>query len=490
MNNNYEPPKGIGDKLRSSLSLKLNMQMFVRLFSAFIAINVLLCLLFFGTAIYKAEKGAVNIVNAIEANEDYKDPMYTLIRVEEQQKGSAVLGLVYKLSPLKEPNASRQFSFDGNEEDIKGLRAISLIKYNIELLVRDKPYKITYSLGNELIIYLYLLIILMIFELIFLIGGIRKSSKATRKILRPISDMAETARNLNAQSASWSGANIKDLEGAISSIDATRLDKGLSVANAQNELKGIASAINAMLKRIDEAYRSQTRFVSDASHELRTPISVIQGYVNLLDRWGKNDEKTTQEAIDAIKSEAENMKDLVEQLLFLARGDSETMNLQMEVFDVSETARMVIAETQMIDPSHTLKWEGTEGAFINADKQLIKQAIRIFMDNSIKYTPTGEEISLKVIKDDKNVRISVTDNGIGIEDSDINHIFDRFFRSDESRARKTGGAGLGLSIAKWIIERHRGYVEVVSRKDIGTKVTMIIPSVNAPIVKTQELINV
>ena len=104
-----------------------------------------------------------------------------------------------------------------------------------------------------------------------------------------------------------------------------------------------------MLDRINESYRSQVRFVSDASHELRTPISVIQGYANLLDRWGKNDEKTLQESIDAIKDETANMKGLVEQLLFLARGDNNTMALQIEHFELSALAVEVLQETQMID---------------------------------------------------------------------------------------------------------------------------------------------
>lgn len=108
------------------------------------------------------------------------------------------------------------------------------------------------------------------------------------------------------------------------------LDTRISVGDTQKELKSLAAAINGMLDRLGEAYRSQARFVSDASHELRTPIAVIQGYVNLLDRWGKHDPKAMQESIDAIKGEAAAMKELVEQLLFLARGDNAGIHLEME----------------------------------------------------------------------------------------------------------------------------------------------------------------
>lgn len=115
-------------------------------------------------------------------------------------------------------------------------------------------------------------------------------------------------------------------------------------------------------------------------------------------------------------------------------------------------------------------------AYIHADRQLIKQAIRIFVDNSIKYTPNGNTIILRVEKKDNKVHIVVQDSGIGIHPKDLPHIFDRFYRSDESRARKTGGTGLGLSIAKWIIEKHDGYIEVLSRVNIGTRFTIVLPA--------------
>ncbi|MBK5246434.1 MAG: ATP-binding protein [Peptostreptococcaceae bacterium] len=198
----------------------------------------------------------------------------------------------------------------------------------------------------------------------------------------------------------------------------------------------------------------------------------------LLDRWGKNDPETMQEAIDAIKSESENMKDLVEQLLFLARGDNETLQLYLEVFDCGELVEEILQETQMIDSYHRFrKKEGTSG-LINADRQLMKQAIRILADNSIKYTPQDGEIVVSVNADNAEqgfVRISVQDNGIGIDPDNIPYIFDRFYRSDESRAKKTGGSGLGLAIMKWIIDRHAGTIEVISRKDIGTRTTIIMP---------------
>lgn len=114
-------------------------------------------------------------------------------------------------------------------------------------------------------------------------------------------------------------------------------------------------------------------------------------------------------------------------------------------------------------------------AYVEADKQLFKQAIRILVDNSIKYSPIGKQIILKVEINQGEVNIMVQDSGIGIDSNDLPHIFDRFYRSDESRARKSGGTGLGLSIAKWIIERHGAYFEIISRINVGTRITIVFP---------------
>lgn len=316
-------------------------------------------------------------------------------------------------------------------------------------------------------------------------GNIGKGSRMIRKTLKPLADLTEAAKSLNAEvsfmGSKADGTHIKDLAGVISSIDVNKLDRHISVDSSQNELKDLAFAINDMLNRINDSYQSQVRFVSDASHELRTPISVIQGYVNLLDRWGKKDQKTMQESIDAIKIETENMKELVEQLLFLARGDNETIQLHREVFDACEVVEEIIRETQMIDSNHNFEIDLNRPAYINADRQLLKQAIRIFVDNSIKFTPKGMEIILRISSEEGYVYIIVQDRGIGIEPEDLPHIFDRFYRSDESRARKTGGSGLGLSIAKWIIERHGAHFEILSRVDIGTRITIAFPVTKKPI---------
>ncbi len=327
-----------------------------------------------------------------------------------------------------------------------------------------------YPIGYDIILFIRLFIALLVFELFSFVSTVIKGNKAVRKALRPIAQLTETARSFSA----GQDIPVNDLKGTIAKINAAGLDTRINPETTQSELKELVRAVNGMLDRINASYRSQIRFVSDASHELRTPIAVIQGYANLLDRWGKNDQKALQESIEAIKAEAENMKELVEQLLFLARGDNNSMQLSMEDIHLSHLAEEVVREAEMIDKGHTFSSHTDEDLVIVGDAQLIKQAIRIFVDNSIKYTPAGEHIRVSAVREGKAARLVVQDNGIGIPSEDLPYVFDRFFRSDDSRARKTGGTGLGLAIAKWIIERHHGAIEILSRKDFGTRVTITL----------------
>lgn len=479
----------IQSKIQSSLVLKLNAGMIWRLISGFISINILIVFLGFFLIFWKVEEGSNIIINTPGLVPNNGQQIYlniTNYQIYELEELSSIKDFrlpksIQKFLPLKIKNAKRNIKIDKSIKEMKALEKLDLVKYNIEINRNGRYYQVIYSLGSELRLFLLLFSIILIYEMLIIISNLQKGARRIRKNLKPLSELAETARTLNEEVSSMGLKSevryIDDLAGVISSIDADKLDSRISIDSSQNELKGLASAINDMLNRINDSYQSQIRFVSNASHELRTPISVIQGYANLLDRWGKNDEKTMQESIDAIKSEAESMKELVEQLLFLARGDNETIQFHKEVVDICEIMDEIIKETQVIHLNQNFKISLSRPAYVNADKQLIKQVIRILVDNSIKYTPDGGEIILRITKKDNSVHITIQDSGIGIKAEDLANTFDRFYRSDESRARKTGGTGLGLSIAKLIIEHHNGHFEILSRIDIGTRITIIIPEV-------------
>ena len=304
--------------------------------------------------------------------------------------------------------------------------------------------------------------------------GFFGSSKGARRLLKPLDRMAATAQRLSDEAGQTRRGvdeeKFHSLEHAIEQIDI-----GDRLSTGDKELQGLEHAINDLLARMHAAYRQQAQFVSDASHELRTPIAVIQGYVRMLDRWGKDDEKVLEESIAAIKTETEHMKTLVEQLLFLARGDSGRQQLNPEPMDLSALMGEVLDEYRMIDENHEWRQGALDAAPVNADPALIKQAVRILVDNAVRYTPEGGSIRLSAGTQDGRAFFEVQDGGIGIDAEDVPRIFDRFFRADPARARQNGGTGLGLSIARWIVERHDGYFEVVSRPGLGTRIRVVLP---------------
>ncbi len=299
------------------------------------------------------------------------------------------------------------------------------------------------------LVFFFLLIINLASWVVIIIYG----SKATRRMLSPIERMTETVKRIS----------ISDLN--------TRLD----VSGSQDELKELAETFNEMLDRIEASYQQQNQFVSDASHELRTPISVLQGYANLLDRWGKEDKDVLDESILAIKGESENMKSLVERLLFLARTDKNLQRLEREEFSMDELVSEVLRDANIIDSQHQFEVLTNEDTIYYGDRKLIKQLLRILLDNSIKFTPQGGIISINNKRTKNLIILEIADTGPGIAQEDLPHIFERFYRADKSRSKNQGGQGLGLSIAKWIVDSHHGKIEVKSKLGRGTKFIIYLP---------------
>ena len=305
------------------------------------------------------------------------------------------------------------------------------------------------------------------YQLLNLLFSLTHTARIRRK-LRPLNELALQAEAISE--VPLDTTKFEELEEAILKVPAD--SNGARISTGDQDLASIEAALNSLLYRMQDARMQQTRFVDDASHELRTPIAVIQGYVNMLDRWGKDDPAVLEESIQAIKNESENMKELIDQLLFLARGDNGRQKLTMERIDMAEIMKEVWEESTMIDPDHKYLFEDGENCFINGDPAMIKQSIRIFVQNAAKYSDKGNNIKLSVKNNGDNIAYAVQDEGIGIAGEELSHIFERFYRSDKARSSSTGGSGLGLSIAKWIIDAHKGTVEVLSRQEIGTRITV------------------
>lgn len=278
-------------------------------------------------------------------------------------------------------------------------------------------------------------------------------SRTSYKLIGPIKNMTEITRTITVN-------NIN-----------TRLD----IKGTQDELKELSQTFNEMMDRIEEGYKTQQQFVSDASHELRTPIAVIKGYVNMLDRWGKNDKAVLEESITAIKNETDSMQDLIEKLLFIARSDKSTLMYNKEDFKISIMLNEIEKETKMIDTKHKLYFKFYDDATIYGDPKRIKQAIRILIDNAMKFTPQDGYIMVSAYMQQDYYVIKVEDTGIGIEKKDLEKIFERLYRAEQSRSKEIGGHGLGLSIAKIIVLGHKGKIRVKSTPGKGSEFSILLP---------------
>lgn len=343
-----------------------------------------------------------------------------------------------------------------------------------------------FDLGVDLAHFWPMYIAVLIWEIIDLLsffGDMRR----VRRALQPLNTLALKADQLvNADVLSADKATsdilvksekIRSLEQAIeeANINAPKIQTG------DQDLASIEIALNKLLRRMQEAKLQQMRFVNDASHELRTPIAVIRGYTDMLDRWGKTDEAVLDESIAALKSESEHMHDLVEQLLFLARGDAGRNTLTKTQFNLARITSEVCEESEMIDSSHryTLKYDQsalTDNRYqVLADAAMIKQSIRIIVQNAARYSAAQTTISFNVSCDENTVQISVEDEGMGMSEAAATHIFERFWRADNARIESNEGSGLGLSIAKWIVDNHDGSIEVLSHEGVGTRFTIVLP---------------
>lgn len=242
----------------------------------------------------------------------------------------------------------------------------------------------------------------------------------------------------------------------------------------KDELYQLGTTFNKMITLLKTQFERQQQFVSDASHELKTPLTVIESYANMLKRWGKKREDVLEEAVEAIHSESIRMKELTNQMLELASEDSQ-LNLESETIDLAAIA-VESAKNMEMAYKRTITITGArENVLIKGDKHKIKQLLFIFLDNAVKYSK--DTITINLSKTD-TIRCEVIDNGPGMAKEDIDHIFERFYRVDKARSRETGGAGLGLSIAQKIVKAHAGEIQVESKVGEGTKMICIFPRID------------
>ena len=336
-------------------------------------------------------------------------------------------------------------------------RVIKNYKFNIYTLK---------NVTNENKIYKRLEYLVILFTIIGVVITIIVSKIMSRRILKPINNVIKTAK----------------------SISTDDLSKRIEIPKEEDELQNLTLIINEMLDRLETSFENQKKFVSDASHELRTPLAIIKGYAEIIRKRGTTDIDIFVESIDSIISETDNMRNLIQKLLFLAKGEITKINTKFVDIDANEMVHQIHSDTVVSTKTHKFHLEMGEDYKIKGDETLLQQAIRALIENAAKYSEPNTNIYIKSFIKDGFGRISIRDEGVGISDEDAQRIFDRFYRVDLSRTKATGGTGLGLAIVKRIVEIHNGKIEVDSKMNEGTEISIVLPIGDA-VVNSQEEIN-
>ncbi len=315
-----------------------------------------------------------------------------------------------------------------NEDVLMGyIRVYSSLKNINEYLI-----KIKFFIAISAIIYLFV----AIFGSLFI----------AKQAIKPISKITKTAK-------------------AIQNGDLSLRILGLK---ANDEVGELANTFNSMIEHLDISFHRERRFASDASHELRTPVAIVMAYAEALIAEQSTGEDTLKTLV-IIKKESEKMNKIISELLTLTRGYEGKYKLALENVDINEIIENVIEQLEECadDANITLINLTDKTLFSVVDQSLITQMLLNLIENSIKYGKNGGKVKVSAVKIGKGCEITVVDDGVGIDKSDIPHIFDRFYRVDKSRDRS--GTGLGLSIVKWIVEEHKGQISVESEINKGTK---------------------
>lgn len=253
-----------------------------------------------------------------------------------------------------------------------------------------------------------------------------------------------------------------------------QLDERVPVNDRQDELGRLTTTVNAMLSSLQQASDAQQRFVSDASHELRAPLTIIQANLDLLERMPELPPEERTEILGEASRETHRLSQLVADLLALARADA-GISLQRRRVELDRILLDAVGDARHLARGQRLEIDALEPVVVDGDPDRLRQLLLALLDNAVKYTPASGRIAVALVRNSTLARLTVTDDGVGIPAADLPHVFDRFYRADPARSRDPGGTGLGLPIARWIVEQHDGDITVTSEPGKGTQVRIQLP---------------
>jgi heavy metal sensor kinase len=273
-------------------------------------------------------------------------------------------------------------------------------------------------------------------------------------------------------------APVKRIIDTAERIGVDSLSRRLEVPRPRDELRRLTEALNAMLERIDASFKRITQFTADASHDLRTPVTVIRTVAEVTLRKPRTNEQYS-EALGKILRTSEETTSLLENLFTLARADAGAMGMELHLVDLDIHVRkaheraILLAGKKSLDIS--LRTPGGP-VWVRADSIAMDRLLLILLDNAIKYTPDGGFCEIELLPAEQEIQILIRDSGIGIPEHELGLIFERSYRTNRARSRETGGAGLGLAIARWIAEMHSGTITAESQIGTGSLFRVSLPA--------------
>ena len=270
---------------------------------------------------------------------------------------------------------------------------------------------------------------------------------------------------------------VDEIRQKAAQITSRNLSERLPVVHTGDELERLATDLNRMIARLEESFLQINRFSADASHELRTPLTVLQGELEAIAQKRQHLPEDVRDTIGSALEETQRLAKIVENLLAISRLEAGEARVQPVRLDFAELARTTADQMKLLaeEKRISLTSDGSEPVEVDADPSRLKQVVVNLLDNAIKYTPEGGNVSIYVTRRDHRAILEVADTGLGISANDLPHIFDRFYRADKARSRQMGGTGLGLSIVRSICQAHGGQVTVNSAEGRGSRFRVELP---------------
>ena len=276
------------------------------------------------------------------------------------------------------------------------------------------------------------------------------------------------------------GRSLKPVDHIVkiaNEITAGNLDRRIPEPKSNDEIARLIKTLNNMIERLDKSFKQMKQFSADVSHELKTPLTIIRGEIELAIS-GKKKSSELKKTLINILDEVVRLSNMVENLLMLFKSDTGQVNLNFKEVNIAELIKDLLEDIDILAEEKGIKVEAErlDEAIVLGDEIRLKQLFLNLIDNAIKYNKSGGRVTISIVRENNFVNVSIADTGIGIPKDEINLIFERFYRVDKTRTRDTGGTGLGLSIAKSIAESHNGRIEVESELGKGSKFSVILPA--------------